>query len=108
MRQIVHIEAQTPGEFVEKVNETYADLSRFQIVREQFNSPTDMYLIYEEPEAEPDQPRLCAECSLYKWNIGCSHTKGKVIRPKHPACEHFTQDPIGEEEVNHEEQAVIN
>ena len=40
MRQMVRIEAQTPGEFVEKVNEAYADLSRFQIVREQLNSPT--------------------------------------------------------------------
>lgn len=108
MRQLIHIEAKSKAVFVDRVNEAYAELSRFQIIREHFNGPTDMYLIYEEPEAEPEEvARHCAECSLYKWNIGCPYTKGKVIRPKHPACDRFTQKQNEEEVDSYEIKALF-
>ena len=96
MRQVVLVEGETPAEYVDVYNETLAELSRFEIVREKDLSDTSTLVFYHIPdEVANTEPAThtecaadlrCADCPSYVWGKRCGVT-GEPKKRRDPACD---------------------
>lgn len=87
MRQMKFIKAETPQEFEAIYNETCAELSRFEIIKEEVIGSFERFIYYEESEIKGVESKfICADCLAYKWGQKCL-IHGGHRNPTDKACE---------------------
>ena len=92
MRQVEHVKADTPHEFVAAYNKACAELSKFTIVNEERLGKYERFIYYDKPEPEQKKEECktdglyCADCLAYEWGRKC-RIHGGHRKPLDPACE---------------------
>lgn len=103
MRKCVFVNGTGPEDFVEKYNRAAESL---EVVDQHHVSAYEILIYYEGGETAEHCDRKCAECSRYKWGIGCIASGELALhRPSEDACPSFSTDPIYETEVDDYKEA---